>query len=54
MDELAKVLLDLDWSDMNDFAETISSWANEHDFDCTAHSFASALVDWAHNNNRAT
>ena len=52
MDELAKALLDLDWSDMDDFAEYLNATiANNPEADeIEPRAIAQVLIDWAHDN----
>ena len=52
MDELAKALLDLDWSDMDDFSEHIKQIATDND----GHAYdvrhiSRKLIEWAHDNH---
>lgn len=48
MDELAKALLKLDWSDMDEFARRITAIATSDDGDANdEHYIAGCLVDWA-------
>ena len=51
MDELARALLDLDWSDMEDFAHYITQVSTDDSGKPNDERYiAQSLVTWAHDN----
>ncbi len=55
MDEVAKALLDLSWSDMDDFAQRLHDAVVTNDEveveDIDPRFVAQVLIDWAHENS---